>query len=74
MKHFKSSSRHFDDSVATVRVLHSDQSAHYSTFSDQSARYSTCFTANSEKSGIAYMVSGREISDKFHRRTFLIGN
>ena len=43
-KAFKSSSRRFEDSVATVRVLRSDQSARYCTF----------FTANSEKSGIAH--------------------
>ena len=47
----------FDDSVAAVCVLRSDQSARYSTF----------FTANCEKSGIArWLVSGREISEKFH--------
>ena len=39
----KSSSRRFDDSMATVRVLRSDQSARYSTF----------FTLSSEKGGIA---------------------
>ena len=39
----KSSSYHFDDSVATVRLLRSDQSARYSIF----------LTVCSEKSGIA---------------------
>ena len=39
----KSSSHRFDGSMATVRVLHSDQSARYSTF----------FIVSGEKSGIA---------------------
>ena len=40
----RSSSRHFDDSVATIHVLHSDNSAQYITFS----------LCTGEKSGIVH--------------------